>query len=216
MLELVTRSSSINCEGGDQRVLPVPRATMACMVVSAACRCGQIRTVSFVSPCPRQTAPLSKDRWGCQASVMIARRKRAVHLLHKRMGPRASLPVTRRVFWQATLAGLTCSAAVPTVFATELFPNILSKPQDLSARLSEPALPRPPPALFAPDLYYPESFLGTFTVSSVCVSVTCPAGERLFGRPGAFATAREVRASNIAKRSTFERRTRSALLMLPD
>lgn len=67
-----------------------------------------------------------------------------------------------------------------------------AKPEDLIARTRQGAPKRPVRHLFQNDIYYPDYFAGVWNTESTLVSVTCPAGYKLFGRLGTFENAQRV------------------------
>lgn len=90
-------------------------------------------------------------------------------------------------------SSLYLAALLTTPDETQAVPNLfLSKPEDLKLRVAQRAPPRPKARLLTPDIFYPDYFVGTWDTESKMISVTCPAGYKLFGRPGSFESAQKV------------------------
>lgn len=78
-------------------------------------------------------------------------------------------------------------------------------PEDLKIRLAKGAPGRPEEKLFQEDIFYPDYFAGVWKTESKLLSVSCPAGYKLFGRTGAFEQARAV-SFNFLMTLQFTRR----------
>lgn len=102
--------------------------------------------------------------------------------------------VSRRYFLAATACSTVPALHVllHRVQPTLALPFPLEKPEAVIDRLNRSAPPQPKHKVYAKDLFYPDHFLGAWTVRSTLLSVQCPAGYKLFGRPGSFEDVQKV------------------------
>lgn len=101
----------------------------------------------------------------------------------------------RRHFLQKLTSGMSLGLLGASSCAREASAIVtlpFTKPEDLIARMRQGAPKRPVTHLFQNDIYYPDYFAGVWNTESTLVSVTCPAGYKLFGRPGTFENAQRV------------------------
>lgn len=107
---------------------------------------------------------------------------------------KTSSVVNRRTFAQLVLSSFSFytleSARNPS--PASAVPSLFASPIDLISRVGERAPKRPPEKLFGEDIYYPDFFAGVWKTESKMISVTCPSGYKLFGRPGTFEAAQRV------------------------
>ena len=101
--------------------------------------------------------------------------------------------LSRRHFARALLlnAALATEFVKPSSVAALQSP--FTAPENLIARFAQKAPPRPKARLFEEDIFYPDYFAGVWETESKLISVMCPAGYKLFGRPGSFESAQRVR-----------------------
>lgn len=100
--------------------------------------------------------------------------------------------VSRRQFGQLLLSGASLGAIFAAPGVVEAIPSPFSTPENLISRVAQTAPPRPEAILFEEDIFYPDYFVGVWDTESKLISVTCPAGYKLFGRPGSFEYAERV------------------------
>lgn len=108
--------------------------------------------------------------------------------------PKMSFEVGRKEFTRTVFAAASFSAlsAIYSPRQTDAFASPFAAPMDLVARVGQRAPRRPEERLFEEDLFYPDYFAGVWKTESKLVSVTCPAGYKLFGKPGSFEAAQRV------------------------
>lgn len=101
---------------------------------------------------------------------------------------------SRRQFVQILFSGAGLAAAFGVHTSAEALPSPFASPENLISRVAQKAPHRPDAKLFEEDLFYPDYFAGVWDTESKLISVTCPAGYKLFGRPGSFESAQHVSA----------------------
>lgn len=93
------------------------------------------------------------------------------------------------------------------------FQSPFAKREDLVIRLSRQSPGRPNGDMFGDDLFYPNYFAGVWKSKSTLKAVASPAGYKLFGRPGSYEAAVDVRTYCFpSPRETFDR----AVAITPD
>lgn len=100
--------------------------------------------------------------------------------------------VSRRQFAQTVFSAASLGAMFAAPGAVEAILSPFAAPENLISRIAQKTPPRPEAKLFEEDLFYPDYFAGVWDTESKLISVTCPAGYKLFGRPGSFESARRV------------------------
>lgn len=101
--------------------------------------------------------------------------------------------VSRRCFLTTVIyAAPTMCALLSNARPSIGIPFMTEKPESVLSRLNRAAPGQPKRKVYANDLFYPDYFLGAWTVRSTLLSVQCPAGYKLFGRPGSFEEVQKV------------------------
>lgn len=143
---------------------------------------------------PFRSAPAPPNHFCCNSGLQDSKKREVFTTQLSREELNMSLDVNRRGFAQLALSSLSVfvlkgalapspSAAIASPFAT---------PIDLIARVGQRVPRRPQEKLFEDDIYYPDYFAGVWRTESMLISVTCPAGYKLFGRPGTFEAVQRV------------------------
>lgn len=146
---------------------------------------GSSRGIRIVKPPLRSSFCGSKDPAACSTKERII----SVPICGYEVIP-------RRHFLRTLTSGVSLSLLSTSLSPSEAQATInipLAKPEDLVARIGQNASRRPVTHLFQDDIYYPDYFAGVWNTESTLVSVTCPAGYKLFGRPGSYENAQRVR-----------------------
>lgn len=105
---------------------------------------------------------------------------------------------SRREFLRISLSFVACAESlVQAPRPAEAFSNIFAAPEDLPTRLEQRVSQEIPERIFQSNLYFPDYFTGTWDTESTLLSATCPAGYKLFGRPGSFEEATKVSYESV-------------------
>lgn len=112
--------------------------------------------------------------------------------------------VSRRCFLMTAIyATPAMCALLSNVRPSNAIPFLTEKPESVLSRLNRAAPGQPKRRVYANDFFYPDYFLGAWTVRSTLLSVQCPAGYKLFGRPGSFEEAQKVCFRKCFRNVTF-------------
>lgn len=101
--------------------------------------------------------------------------------------------ISRRNFGDL-FANVAIASAISTLEPTSTLGVSLpgAQKERLVFRLLQAAPGRPKNQITAKDLFYPIYFAGLWKIRSTLLSVACPAGYNLFGRPGSYEAAVNV------------------------
>lgn len=148
------------------------------------------RTAAFVTGAANVAERQTSFRHGKHAWTKLCGRKQLCPAKGHSSGCACmSDQLSRRHFARALLL----NAALTTEFVKPSSAGALQSPFAAPENLAQKAPPRPKARLFEEDIFYPDYFAGVWETESKLISVMCPAGYKLFGRPGSFESARRVR-----------------------
>lgn len=113
--------------------------------------------------------------------------------------------ISRRTFNRTSLAGIASSILFHhgIIRSAQAISSPFATPDDLAQRLVTRLTREPASKLYQSDIFYPEYFTGLWQTESTLLAVECPAGYKLFGRPGSFEATKEVSCCNLMCSCSF-------------